>query len=160
MSNDNNNLETIRRIATELCAAHGVALYDARFVQEYGMVLRVMIEPPGEPSSGAVSLAQCQAVSRDLSTALDVAEGALPRGAYRLEVGSPGLDRPLFQLRDFERFVGNQVKIQTRRAVAGRRRFSGPLLRVQGDVVCVQQDGAEVEIPHAEIGKANLVYSL
>ncbi|HKU39192.1 MAG TPA: ribosome maturation factor RimP, partial [Polyangiales bacterium] len=100
----------------------------------------------------------CQAVSRDLSTALDVAEGLTPEGAYRLEVGSPGLDRPLFSLSDFARFAGEKVRLQTHRPIDGRRRFSGTLVGVEGNDIRLDQDGQVFTVPHSEIAKANLVY--
>jgi ribosome maturation factor RimP len=143
-----------------VCAAHGLSLVDARYTTEHGFVLKVLIERPGaDLKTGAgVSLDACQAVSRDLSTALDVAEGVTPDGAYRLEVGSPGLDRPLFSLSDFERFAGEKVRLQTHHPVAGRRRFSGTLLGVDGDGIKLDQDGQVLTVQHTEIAKANLVY--
>lgn len=154
------HLAELRRVAEPVCAAHGVALVDARFTTEHGFVLKVLIErPDADPKHGAgVSLDDCQAVSRDLSTALDVAEGLAPEGAYRLEVGSPGLDRPLFSLSDFARFAGEKVRLQTHHPVDGRRRFSGTLVGVEGDDIRLDQDGQLFMVPHSEIAKANLVY--
>jgi ribosome maturation factor RimP len=124
------------------------------------MCLRVLIERIGATAKvgAGVSLDDCQGVSRDLSTALDVSEGVVPAAGYRLEVGSPGLDRPLFSLSDFTRFAGEPVKVQTHGAIDGRRRFSGMLLGVEGDTVKLNLDGEEVAIPHQEIAKANLVF--
>ncbi len=158
--NGSAHLAQLRQVVEPVCAAHGVALVDARFSSDYGLVLKVLIERPGaDIKRGAgVSLDDCQGVSRDLSTALDVAEGVTPSGNYRLEVGSPGLDRPLFSLSDFARFSGQPVKLQTHTPVAGRRRFSGSLLGVEGDAVKLEQDGQMVLVPHCEIAKANLVY--
>lgn len=154
------HLAQLRAVASPVCAAHGVELVDARFTQDHGLCLRVLIERPGaDANTGAgVSLDDCQAVSRDLSTALDVAEDVAPQGAYRLEVGSPGLDRPLFSLSDFARFAGQAAKLETHAPVAGRRRFSGKLLGVEGDAVKLEQDGQLVLLQHAEIAKAHLVY--
>ena len=91
MLNDSRQLEELRALVAPVCAAHGLELCDARFVTDHGPVLRVLIERPGDPTGGAgVSLADCQAVSRDLSTVLDVESAPLPVGRYRLEVGSPG----------------------------------------------------------------------
>lgn len=154
------HLAELRAVIEPVCAAHGVALVDARFTQEHGLCLRVLIErPSSDASPGAgVSLDDCQGVSRDLSTALDVAEDVVPSGAYHLEVGSPGLDRPLFSLADFARFAGQTVKIELRAPYEGRRRFSGTLLGVEGDAVRLEQDGQPVALQHAEIAKAHLVY--
>jgi ribosome maturation factor RimP len=159
--NSNHHLAQLREVVEPVCAAHGVALVDARFTQEHGFCLRVLIERPNATAqSGAgVSLDECQSVSRDLSTALDVAGDVAPEGAYRLEVGSPGLDRPLFGLGDYERFAGELAKIQTNAAVNGRRKFNGKLLGVTGNSVKLEQDGQEVLIDHHEIAKANLVFS-
>jgi ribosome maturation factor RimP len=151
-----------------ICAAHGVALVDARFVNEHGYVLKVLIERPGsDVKSGAqVSLDDCQRVSRDLSAALDTdadtgvdaAVGITPQAAYRLEVGSPGLDRPLFSLADFERFAGETVRVTTHGKVEGRRRFTGKLLGVEDRKIKLEQDGQLFTLQHEEIAKANLVY--
>jgi ribosome maturation factor RimP len=158
--NSAGHLAELRQVAEPVCAAHGVALVDARFTQEHGFCLRVLIERIGaESKRGAgVSLDDCKEVSRDLSTALDVSEGLVPESGYRLEVGSPGLDRPLFSLADFARFAGEPVKVQTHGAIQGRRRFSGTLLGVEGDTVKLNVDGEAVAIPHQEIAKANLVF--
>jgi ribosome maturation factor RimP len=158
--NSSEHLAELRRVAEPVCAAHGLSLVDARFTTEHGFVLKVLIERPGSDSrTGAgVSLADCQSVSRDLSTALDVAEDIAPDGAYRLEVGSPGLDRPLFSLSDFARFAGEKVRVQTHRSVAGRRRFTGTLLGVDGDGVKLDQDGQVFTLQHMDIAKANLIY--
>jgi ribosome maturation factor RimP len=158
--NSSEHLAALRAVAEPVCAAHGVALVDARFATEHGFVLKVLIErPSADLKRGAmVSLDDCQAVSRDLSTALDVAEGVAPEGAYRLEVGSPGLDRPLFSLSDFARFAGEKVRLQTHRPVGGRRRFSGTLLGVEGEDIKLEQDGQVLAVQHAEVAKANLIY--
>ena len=159
-TNDSSRLAQLRQVVEPICAAHGVSLVDARFTNEHGFVLKVLIERPGsDAKSGAqVSLADCQGVSRDLSAALDDVEGIAPQGAYRLEVGSPGLDRPLFSLADFERFAGEDVKISTFKPVDGRRRFSGKLTGVEGQLVLLEQDGQLIKLQHDEIAKANLVY--
>jgi ribosome maturation factor RimP len=98
-------------------------------------------------------------VSRDLSAALDVHEEMVP-GRYELEVGSPGLDRPLTRLADYIRFTGREAKIETGAKIDGRRRFRGPILGVEGDAVRLEQDGSPVTIPFVEIEKANLVLVL
>jgi ribosome maturation factor RimP len=154
------HLQQLRQIVEPVCAAHGVWLVDARFVTEHGLCLRVLIERPGaDAKRGAgVSLDDCQQVSRDLSTALDVAEALVPQTAYRLEVGSPGLERPLITLADFARFAGEPIKMQTHSPVDGRRRFSGTLLGTEADSVRLEQDGQVVLVPHTEIAKAHLVY--
>lgn len=164
--NSADQIQMLRELVGPICASHGLDLVDARFAHEDGMVLKVLIEQPGaDPAAGAgVTLDDCQAVSRAISAVLDALDeqptshARLPRGAYRLEVGSPGLERPLFCLADFARFTGREAKVNCLRPVDGRRRFSGSLMGVEGTDVLLEQDGQPVRIPHAEVAKAHLVY--
>lgn len=151
--------ETLEAFAAPVCATHGVELVDINYVREPGGgVVRVFIDrerPGGEGS--AVSVEDCKLVSRELGAALELADAI--KGAYHLEVSSPGLDRPLVKLRDFERFVGREAKVQTQRPIVGdRRKFQGLLLGCAEGNVRIDQDGTEVTIPFGEIAKANLVY--
>lgn len=160
----------LEAIVLPICRALGLELVDVRIAREPGgAVLRVLIDrerPPGVPlHESGVSLDDCTDVSRDLSTALDVSEegsrGPLS-GRYRLEVSSPGVDRPLVKLADFARFAGETVKLTTRTPIATpageRRKFQGTLLGVSGTQIRLTQDGHEVLVPHAGIIKANLVF--
>jgi ribosome maturation factor RimP len=124
------------------------------------MVIRVVIDRvvPGLEVGSGVSLEDCTGVSRDVSTSLDVHDDLLPSGAYRLEVSSPGLERPLVKLTDFERFSGREVNVRTRTPIERQRRFSGKLLRVVEQSIELDQDGKVLLIPHADIAAANLVY--
>ncbi len=151
----------LEEIVEPICKAHGLELVDVRFGREPGgAIVRVFIDrPSADPKkTGNVTLDDCTAVSRDLSTAFDVHEPI--DGPYRLEVSSPGLDRPLVKLADFERFAGCEVKLEARQPIAERRRFQGRLLGVDGTVVRFDQDGKEVRIPHEDVVKANLVIKL
>ncbi len=144
-----------------ICSAHAVELVDVRYLREPGgAVIRVIIDRgvPGVEVGSGVSLEDCTAVSRDVSTALDVHDDILPSGGYRLEVSSPGLERPLVKLSDFERFSGREVKVRTRTAIHEQRRFRGKLLRVVDHSIELDQDGKVFQIPHEEIAKAHLVY--
>lgn len=166
MLNHNEQLERLRRAIAPVCAAHGLELVDTRFINQSGMTLQVLIERPGVPDGNAgansgVSLEDCQAVSRDLLTVLDVETEFGPRN-YRLEVGSPGIERPLITSRDFERFAGREVRLRTSRAISGRRHIEGMLRGVDhgadGDVVRLSVSGEELAVPLSEIAKANLVF--
>jgi ribosome maturation factor RimP len=98
----------------------------------------------------------CAAVSRELGSQLDVADTI--KADYRLEVSSPGLDRPLTREKDFVSACGREVQIETRQPISGRRRFRGILVRFEGDVAAIEVDGNEVEICFAEVSKAKTVY--
>lgn len=154
-------VRTLEQLIDPICRAHGVELVDVRYLREpKGAVIRVFIDRdlPGVEVGSGVSLEDCTAVSRDVSTALEVHEEAAPSGNYRLEVSSPGLERPLVKLRDFERFSGREVKLKTRAPIGKQRRFHGKLVRVVDHSIELDQDGKVLLIPHEEIAQANLVY--
>jgi ribosome maturation factor RimP len=122
-----------------------------------GCTVQIMAERP----DGTMTVEDCEHVSRALSPVLDVAD-PIDR-AYRLEVSSPGMDRPLVRRSDFERFAGHQLKVEMAVAIDGRRRFRGLLLGVQGEAARVRRDDAaageasEVLLPIADIADAKLV---
>jgi ribosome maturation factor RimP len=154
-------INTLEPLIDPICRAHGVELVDVRCLREpAGMLIRVIVDRdvPGVEVGSGVSLEDCTGVSRDVSTALDVHEDSLPSGAYRLEVSSPGLERPLVKLADFERFSGREVKVRTQSPIERQRRFSGKLLGVVDQSIELDQDGKVFLIPHADIAQANLVY--
>jgi len=156
-------VHALEQLIDPICLAHGVDLVHLRYLREpAGAVIRVIIdrEVPGVEVGSGVSLEDCTAVSRDVSTTLDVHSDLLPSpsGAYRLEVSSPGLERPLVKLGDFERFSGREVKVRTRTAIERQRHFQGKLLRVVDQSIELDQDGKVLLIPHADIAQANLVY--
>jgi ribosome maturation factor RimP len=117
-------------------------------------VLRVVMDTP--EGDGRVSVERCADVSREIGTHLDVADAI--SSAYRLEVSSPGLDRPLSREKDFSAACGSEVRLQTRRPVEERRRFRGRLLAFEGGSARLEVDGVEVQIPFDEIAKANTIY--
>lgn len=97
----------------------------------------------------------CAAISRAVSAVLDVEDPIA--GAYTLEVSSPGIDRPLVRLADFDRFAGFEAKVEMDLAVDGRRRFQGRLLGTEGDAVRLRMEDSEVVLPYADIRRAKLV---
>ncbi len=97
----------------------------------------------------------CAEISRNLSALLDV-ENPIAE-SYALEVSSPGIDRPLLRLQDYERFTGFEARIETKRPHAGRRKFSGRLAGVRGRRVAIGGETGAAEIPFDEIAHAQLV---
>ena len=102
-----------------------------------------------------MTVEHCAEISRAVSAILDVADPIA--GAYRLEVTSPGLDRPLTRRADFERFRGFEARIETELPIEGRRRFRGRLLGVVEDQLRLQLADGEQAIPYAGIRKAKLI---
>ena len=97
----------------------------------------------------------CASISRNLSALLDV-EDPIPE-AYALEVSSPGIDRPLVRLADYERFAGFEAKIETTRPHDGRRKFIGRIAGVRGRLVAIGGEAGDAEIPFDLIARAKLV---
>jgi ribosome maturation factor RimP len=102
-----------------------------------------------------VSVDDCADVSRQVSAVLDVEDPIA--GKYQLEVSSPGLDRPLFTLGQFERYTGHVVSLKLRVPFDGRRKFQGLLAGVEGDEVLLQLDGEEYCFPVEGIEQARVV---
>ncbi len=117
-------------------------------------LLRVYID-----REGGVDVEDCGRVSHQVSGLLDV-EDPIP-GNYTLEVSSPGLDRPLFQRADFQRYAGAEVRIQMALPVDGRRRFLGVLAGLDGEDVLLDVQGVgRLRLPLDGIEKARLVPAL
>jgi len=102
-----------------------------------------------------IVLDDCTEVSHQVSALLDVEDPI--HGRYSLEVSSPGMDRPLRGIKDYERFTGEIVKIKTGMAIDGRRNFKGRLCGVEGDEINIECDGQQFYLPLASIEKARLV---
>ena len=110
--------------------------------------MRLYLDKAGGPTVDDLSR-----VSLQLSDLLDANEAV--DGAYRLEVSSPGINRPLKRPEHFARFIGKRVRIRTRDLIGGRRSFLGVLQAVAGDVVTVAQGEARYDIPFAAIERSN-----
>jgi ribosome maturation factor RimP len=103
-----------------------------------------------------VSLDDCASISHQLSGILDVEEPI--KQAYDLEISSPGIDRPLFKIADFEKFSSRTAKIKMALGVQGRKNFKGQLVSVADSKwVVIEVDGEQFDLPYADIAKANLV---
>ena len=133
--------------------ALGVELWGVEYlIQGKYSVLRVYIDRPDE----GVTIDDCERVSRQISGIFDV-EDPIP-GEYTLEVSSPGMDRPLFQLSQFALYVGEAASVRLRTPVEGRRKFKGVIQSVGDDSVTLLVDGKEYPLPAGAIDKANLVF--
>ncbi|MBI4273231.1 MAG: ribosome maturation factor RimP [Rhizobiales bacterium] len=122
-----------------------------------GCTVQIMAERP----NGTMSVDDCETVSRALSPVLDVAD-PVDRG-YRLEISSPGMDRPLVRRSDFERYAGHVVKVEMAVALNGRRRFRGTLTGIEGDAAHIRRDdiapgeAADALLPIEDMAEAKLV---
>ena len=132
-------LEQIRTIAERVARSHGLEIWDIVSRREpTGQIVRVFIDRPGPAATAeeSVSIEDCEQVSREIGTILDV-EDPLPF-AYTLEVSSPGLDRPLRGEQDYRRFAGRLAKIVVSEAVDNQTAFEGRLRGVEERTVLLE----------------------
>ena len=147
------SVERIIAVLEERALGHDIDIVDVEVVgSAKAPVVRVRIDYANEDGK-TISLDEVAAETGWISDALDEID-VFP-GSFTLEVSSPGMDRPLRRVRDFERFSGSQVSLQTT-ALEGRRRYTGKLLGIQENIVSLESDGMTYDIPLTEIKKCTL----
>ena len=144
-------VDSVAHLADPLCVAEGMELVHVEYQREPGgLTLRLYLDKPG-----GVTLDDCVDISRQLEDILDVnAQDAPP---YRLEVSSPGLDRPVGKLDDFMRFKGHRARIRLATAVNGRKNFTGLLAGVVDEMIQLQLDNETVSLNYKDITRARLI---
>ncbi|MCF8091470.1 MAG: ribosome maturation factor RimP [Desulfotignum sp.] len=143
-------VDQITQVAEPLCQGENCELVHVEIVVwNRQTTIRVYAD-----KSGGITLGDCADISRQLGDLLDV---HIPdMGSYRLEVSSPGPQRPLKKKQDFHRFKGSVVKIETRAPIHGKKKFTGVLEHIHDDAVVIAVDTEQVEIADPQIIKANL----
>jgi ribosome maturation factor RimP len=163
---DDPRLAAIRLAAERVARSFGLEIFDVQFRREpVGLVLRVVIDRPLERDAQgrvvverpeqSIGIEDCQRVSEDLSTILDVEDAV--DVAYTLEVSSPGLERTLRGAPDYERFAGRMAKIVVREAVDGQMHFEGRLQGVEDGAVVLEAGRRKVvRLPLEKIARGRL----
>lgn len=129
----------------------GCELIEIEYLSEHGRwILRLYIDSV----EGGVTLKDCERVSRAVSALLD--GGDVMPGRYNLEVSSPGIERPVRRVKDFEKYAGSVIKVRTYDKICSRRNFKGVLKGVEKGVVRLFEGGEIVEIPIEQVFKARL----
>ena len=150
----------VGKIASRVLRDLGLRVVRVKISAAAGATVQIMAERP----DGSMSIDDCESASEDLSPVFDVEEPMSQ--AYRLEISSPGIDRPLVRRSDFERAVGHEARVEMASAVNGRKRFRGKIdglvdgpeeLVVRLLVVADDKSEAAVELPVNAIGEARLV---
>jgi len=147
----------IAAIAEPVLTDLGYRVVRVRISGSDGCTVQIMAERP----DGSMTIEDCEAVSRALSPVLDVADPV--DRAYRLEVSSPGIDRPLVRLSDFDRYAGHLLKVEMAVAIEGRKRFRGILLGTQDEKARIRREDApageptEFLLPIEDMAEAKLV---
>lgn len=131
----------------------GYNLVQVRLFEGGRRTLQIMAERIDDK---AMTVDDCADISRNVSALLDVEDPI--KGAYNLEVSSPGLDRPLVKLEDFTRFNGYEVKLETKLPQNDRKRFKGRIAGVDGnDITVTLNEGVKVVIPFDMVRSAKLL---
>lgn len=147
-----NSIVLISELIEPTVEALGLQLWGIEHIQQGRFsLLRIYIE-----RDEGVTIEHCEQVSRQVSALLDVEDPIA--GEYTLEVSSPGMDRPLFSALQFEKYVGSEVKLRLRNPVQGQRKFKGTIVKVDGDKICLQVDGTDLDLVHSDVEKANIVF--
>ena len=146
----------VAALAEPVLAGLGYRLVRVRISGTAGCTVQIMAERP----DGSMAIEDCEAASRALSPVLDVADPI--ETAYRLEISSPGIDRPLVRRSDFDRYAGHTAHIEMTAPIDGRRRFRGQLLGTEGDAVRIRlndaaPDSPDVVLPIDDMMEARLV---
>jgi len=143
-------VEKVEIIARPVLAELGLELVEVQYRREQsGWVLRLIID-----KQDGVSLDDCTAVSREMSQLLDIED--FIGQAYNLEVSSPGLDRPLKTMADFQRYAGRKARIKTIEPIAGEHVFVGRIRKIADETIILELGGDEVTIPVSQVSKARL----
>jgi ribosome maturation factor RimP len=146
----------VAAVVEPVLASLGYRLVRVRVTAFAGCTVQIMAERP----DGSMNIDDCEVASRALSPVLDVADPI--ETAYRLEISSPGIDRPLVRRSDFERYAGHVAHVEMQVPIDGRRRFRGELLGTDGDAVRLRfgdtdQDRNDVLLPINDMTEARLV---
>ncbi len=146
--------DAIWKLAEPMVAENGMELIDVEYVKEGAeWYLRLFLDKEGDEG---IDLDDCELISRKFSDVLEEKDPITQ--AYRLEVSSPGIERPLKRTKDFQRFQGEKVQVKTFSEVEGKKQFIGILQETTEETVTLDVDGTMIAIPRKQIGKANLVW--
>ena len=141
----------LAEIITPVIEDLGFELVRVRLISGYEIILQVMADRP----DGGIEVDECGQISTAISAVLDVEDPVLD--AYTLEVSSPGIDRPLTRLKDFDMFEGYEVKIETTELIDGQRRFKGMLAGIENDDVLININQGTIGLKFEWLSDAKLV---
>ena len=141
----------IAEIITPVIEDMGFEVVRVRLMTGKESTLQIMVQR----SDGTIEVDQCAQISIAVSALLDVEDPIVD--VYTLEVSSPGIDRPLTRLKDFDQWKGFEAKIETEELIDGRRRFKGELAGIDGDEVLIDIDEGTIGLKFAWLSDAKLV---
>lgn len=143
--------QRIAALVTPVIEDLGYELVRLRVMSGKTRILQIMAEKP----EGGIEVDDCAAISTEVSATLDVEDPI--EDNYTLEVSSPGIDRPLTRLKDFDTWIGYEAKIETTELIDGRRRFKGALAGTEGDEVLIEIEEGTIGLKFEWLSEAKLV---
>ena len=142
--------DQLKDLLAPVVEAMGYEFWGLEYLQGKGAILRIFID-----LEDGISVDDCAAVSHQISGVLDV-EDPIP-GEYNLEVSSPGMERPLFTLAQWQRYIGERAQVRLLSPVAGKRRFTAEIAGVENEELLLKVEGDTLTVPFAQVDRANLV---
>ena len=143
-------VEQLENMLAPVVESMGFIFWGVEYIQGRGAVVRVFID-----SEDGIHVDDCEAVSHQISGVLDVEDPISTE--YSLEVSSPGLDRPLFYIEQWQEYVGEQIRVRLLAPIEGRRRFTAELVEVAEDQLMLRHNGEVLTVPFGQVDRANLV---
>jgi ribosome maturation factor RimP len=141
--------QKIHQLAQQVAEDQGVELFGIELLGKGKLLLRVYID-----RDGGITLDECERFSKSLGIVLDV-ENQIP-GSYTLEVSSPGLNRPLRNLSDYEKYIGKLARIVTREKIEKQNFFIGRITEIHDGIIGLRVGEHDLRIPFADISRASL----
>ena len=147
-------LQKVETLVEPILTSMDYELVEREYVTEMGRnILRLYVDR----KEGQITIADCQKISRSVEATLDVED--LISGRYCLEVSSPGIERPLRKLKDFQRFAGKIIDLKLKNPIEGRHHFKGLLKGIQENQILIEDEKKEWLIPLDLLKKAKLLES-
>lgn len=145
-------MEEIAALVTPIVEELGLEVVRISMLAQHGKTLQIMLE---RKDRSPITVDDCADASRAISPALDVAD-MIP-DAFHLEVSSPGIDRPLLKLADYERFAGFDAKVEVKPEQPGRKRYRGKLAGIEDMIILVEDETETHRIDYRTIQKGKLI---
>jgi ribosome maturation factor RimP len=151
----NSMADKIREIAIKAASDRGLEFVHSEIAgTKRNAVVRIFVD-----KDGGVTIDDCSMLSRDVEEVLD--EHDIIPSAYVLEVSSPGLERELYSIDDFRKFVGSQARVKTKMEISGRKTFKGSIDAVEGEAIrFTDRAVGEISFPYEAVSKANLLFDI
>ncbi|MDF2501032.1 MAG: Ribosome maturation factor rimP [Anaerosporomusa subterranea] len=141
--------QSVEKLVLECIEGSGLELVDVEYVRERDWFLRIYID-----KAGGIGVEDCQWLSERIGEKLDEAD--FIRDSYYLEVSSPGLDRPLKNLKDFVRHAGQKIELHTFAPINGKKIIIGTLKELVNNTIILDIDGTEVSVPKDKTSQVRL----